>query len=458
MNNQHEHKQRRRHRRKRLDGEGSKPREIRPGVWQSTVMLGYKPDGTRNRRTVTAESAKACRQGIARLVRDYEAGRVTTVDATMTVSAWMEHYLEKRELAEDLADLTLKGYRSKVRTYVDATRLGKIGLGRLTPEDLERQYRSMRDTGLTISTVRQFHNILRKGLGEAVRRGVLGHNPADLAVVPKAKHAQNLSRSGESLTVPQARALLREIEGSEAPARWYIGTLLGPRQSEVLGLAWDRVDFEARRISIDRKLYRLTWQHGCTVTRGGPSCGKRRGADCPRRYGGGLFLGEPKTESSVRGLPMPDVIYEALVDQWERHRVWEVQDGRRATWVAPDGEEYDLVFKHRNGRPPNSHYDWDEFKDLLAAAGVTTGTVKDMRHTAATMLLVQGVDPRVVMEIMGWAQATMLKRYQHVLDELRVDAVDKVADALLTPEQESTPPPAGDNVVGLDQWRQARGL
>jgi hypothetical protein len=62
------------------------------------------------------------------------------------------------------------------------------------------------------------------------------------------------------------------------------------------------------------------------------------------------------------------------------------------------------------------------------------------------------------MEIMGWAQATMLKRYQHVLDELRVDAVDKVADALLAPEQESTPPPEGDNVVGLDAWRQARGL
>src|SRR5690625_2583689 len=447
-----------RKRRKRLDGEGSEPREIRPGVWQSTVMLGYKPNGDRNRKTVTASSAAQCRREIARLVRDYEAGRVTTVDATMTMSAWLDHYLEKRERAEDLADLTLKGYRSKVRTYVDATRLGKIGLSKLQPEDLERQYRSMRDTGLTISTVRQFHNIVRKGLDEAVRRGVLGHNPADLATVPKAKHSQNMSRSGESLTVPQAQALLQEIRDSEQPARWYIGTLLGPRQSEVLGLAWDRVDLAARRIRVDRKLYRLSWQHGCAQSKRGPSCGAKRGADCPARYGGGLFLGEPKTPTSIRALPMPDIIYDALVDQWERHRLWEVQDGNRATWTAPDGEEYDLVFKQRNGRPPNAHHDWDDFKALLRQAGIAQGTVKDMRHTAATMLLVQGVDPRVVMEIMGWSQMSMLKRYQHVLDELRVDAVDKVADALTTPAPESTPPPSGGNVVGLDAWRQARGL
>lgn len=449
MSNEKQHK-----RRKRLDGEGSKPREIRPGVWRSTVMLGYKPDGTRNRRTVTAGSAGECRRKIARLVRDYEAGRVTTVDANMSLSAWMDHYLEKRELAEDLEALTLKGYRSKVRTYVDEPRLGKIMLSKLKPEDLERQYRAMRDSGLTISTVRQFHNILRKGLGEAVRRGVLGHNPADLATVPKAVKSQNMSRSGESLTVPQAKRLLKEIETSQDPARWYIGTLLGPRQSEVLGLAWDRVDLESRRIRVDRKLYRLSWQHGCTVTGEGSSCGKRRGADCPKRHGGGLFLGEPKTETSIRGLPMPEVIYDALVDQRAKHNLWEVQDGHRATWKAPDGQEYDLVFKQRNGRPPNSREDWALFKDLLKQAGIPAGTVKDLRHTAATMLLVQGVDPRVVMEIMGWAQASMLKRYQHVLDELRVDAVDRVADALLT---DSTPP-QGDNVVGLDQWRQARGL
>lgn len=289
--------------RKRLDGEGSEPKEVRPGVWRSTVMLGYKPDGARNRRTVTAESATACRRAIARLVRDYEAGRVTTVDASMTLSAWMEHYLQKRELAEDLDPVTLKGYRSKIRTYVDETRLGKIGLARLVPEDVERQYRVMRDAGLAISTVRQFHNILRKGIDMAVRRGVLGHNPVDLATVPKALRSQNMSRSGESLTVPQAKRLLEVIQDSENPARWLIGTLLGPRQSEVLGLAWDRVYLEQKRIRVDRKLYRLTWQHGCAESRRGPSCGKRRGADCPQRFGGGLFWGSRRPKQVSAGCP-----------------------------------------------------------------------------------------------------------------------------------------------------------
>src|SRR5690625_3732597 len=101
-------------RRKRLDGEGSEPKETRPGVWRPTVMRGYTADGPRDRRTGTASSAAQCRRKLARLVRDYEAGRVATVDGNRTLSAWMDRYLEKRELAEDLEALTLKGCRSKV--------------------------------------------------------------------------------------------------------------------------------------------------------------------------------------------------------------------------------------------------------------------------------------------------------------------------------------------------------
>lgn len=444
---------------KRFDLEGSEPKEVRPGVWKSTVMLGYKANGDRNRRTVTARSAAECRRKIARLVRDHEQGRTVTVGGSMTLSAWMAHYFEKRELAEDLDAQTLQNYRSKIKNYVDEVRLGKISMSRLRPEDVERQYRSMRDAGLAISTVRQFHNILRKGLDMAVRRGVVGHNPVVLATVPKPLRGQNVSKQGESLTVAQAKSLLQVIRTVEQPARWYLGTLLGPRQSEVLGLAWDRVDLVARRLWVDRKLYRLRWEHGCQVAGGEALCGGKRGADCPARHGGGLFLGEPKSVSGFRGLPMPDVLYDALVAQRRLHDLWEVQDGVRSCWRDPGGVEVEFVFKQRNGRPPNARQDWAEFKELLRRAGISTGTVKDLRHTAATMLLVQKVDSRVVMEIMGWSQTSMLKRYQHVLDELQVDAIDKVADALLGSGEDSKPPtPPAGNVVGLDAWKQARGI
>ncbi|WP_442937483.1 tyrosine-type recombinase/integrase [Nocardioides sp. URHA0020] len=69
--------------------------------------------------------------------------------------------------------------------------------------------------------------------------------------------------------------------------------------------------------------------------------------------------------------------------------------------------------------------DLREWKEILAEAGVRDVRLHDARHTAATILLVQGVDKRVVMDLMGWSSEAMLRRYQHVVDELRVEAVRK---------------------------------
>ena len=74
--------------------------------------------------------------------------------------------------------------------------------------------------------------------------------------------------------------------------------------------------------------------------------------------------------------------------------------------------------------------DWDEWKSLLKAAGVRDARVDDARHTAATLLLAQGVDQRVVMEILGHSQISMTSRYAHVLPQVMTDAADRIGQAL----------------------------
>jgi integrase len=59
--------------------------------------------------------------------------------------------------------------------------------------------------------------------------------------------------------------------------------------------------------------------------------------------------------------------------------------------------------------------------------------VHDGRHTAATMLL-QGVDETTVMAVMGWSDRRILRRYQHVVAELRQEATRRVTDLLYGPE------------------------
>jgi site-specific recombinase XerD len=89
--------------------------------------------------------------------------------------------------------------------------------------------------------------------------------------------------------------------------------------------------------------------------------------------------------------------------------------------------DHDVVVPNVVGDPLDATNVYHELKKLLAAAGLPTSyRVHDLRHSTATYLLAAHVDPRVVMAVMGWSQASMLKRYQHVLDPMLRDAASRL--------------------------------
>jgi integrase len=98
--------------------------------------------------------------------------------------------------------------------------------------------------------------------------------------------------------------------------------------------------------------------------------------------------------------------------------------------AGPASHEGDFVRCQPNGRPIGNHADWDEWNALLKAAGIRRVRVHDARHTAATLLLAQGVDQRVVMEILGHSQISMTSRYAHVLPQVMTDAAERIGRAL----------------------------
>jgi integrase len=102
----------------------------------------------------------------------------------------------------------------------------------------------------------------------------------------------------------------------------------------------------------------------------------------------------------------------------ERHRAAEL-------W-----HEGGWIFTQPNRKPLDPRADHEEWKALLKVACVREARLHDARHTAATMLLVLKVPPRVVMEIMGWSEMSMTSRYQHVPDELRQGIANQVDNLL----------------------------
>ena len=143
----------------------------------------------------------------------------------------------------------------------------------------------------------------------------------------------------------------------------------------------------------------------------------------------------PKSATSIRTIALPH----GLVDALRAHR--RAQEAEKAVagtdWPAPPAKDglnsgTGWVFADEAGKPIRAGADWREWKDILADAGVRDARVHAARHTAATLQLIAGSHPRTVMGLLGWSHPMMLMRYQHVVDDLQRDAVQRI-EQLVSP-------------------------
>lgn len=117
-----------------------------------------------------------------------------------------------------------------------------------------------------------------------------------------------------------------------------------------------------------------------------------------------------------------------MVEELRAHRAC-VNRRRLAAGEAWDST-HDLVFPAVNGGLVDPARDNAEWHCLIGAAGVRDVRLHDARHTAATLLLLQNVDIRTVMSIMGWTEMATAQRYTHAVDELRKRAADQMGSLL----------------------------
>lgn len=149
---------------------------------------------------------------------------------------------------------------------------------------------------------------------------------------------------------------------------------------------------------------------------------EHRPSQCPGRTGGGWVFEDVKSRAGRRTVALPD----QLAEQLRSHRA--TQHVARLA-AGPAWQDWDLVFPRADGHPQHYSTDAGAWDTVLATAGVPRLRLHTARHTAATMLLAQGVDGRVVMSVLGWSQPSLLMRYQHVVDPMRRDAATRIGQA-----------------------------
>jgi integrase len=138
-----------------------------------------------------------------------------------------------------------------------------------------------------------------------------------------------------------------------------------------------------------------------------------------------MSFAEPKTARSRRQIALSATAVEALRHHLERQVVERKQMG--SAW-----EDLGLVFPNSVGRPLDNvnllRY-W--FHPLLERAGLPRMRFHDLRHTAATLLLGRGVNPKIVSEMLGHASvAITLDIYSHVMPHMQQQAAQAMDDTL----------------------------
>ncbi len=361
------------------------------GRWHGYVSMGLTSEGKRQRRHVAAPLRRDVVAKVRELELHRDAGTVTTAGRSATVSQWLDHWLDTIA-ARKVRPLTLQGYRSKIRTRI-APNIGHHRLDKLQPEHVEQLYVKLEAQGLAPASILQCHRILSRALKVATQRGRVARNVCTLVDAPSAIRSEV-----EPLSAEDARALLDAAFGQPNAARWSVALALGLRQGEALGLRWGDVDLEQGSLRVRRTLQ--------------------------RHKGVGLVFSEPKSAAGRRSIALPRQLVEAL----RAHRQAQLE---HRLLVGELWQDEDLLFAQATGRPIDPRRDWADWKALLRAAGVRDARLHDARHTAATLLLMQGVPARVAMQILGHSQISLtLGTYSHVVPELATEAAELMGAAL----------------------------
>ncbi len=354
--------------------------------------MGLRPDGLPDRRHVTGASQAAVTKKVQQLEQQRAAGAVAAAGfKSPTVAQWLDHWLNNIA-ARTLRPRTVEGYRSKIDKHV-VPALGALKLEALQPEHLESLYRELADTkGLAPNSILQVHRIVSRALKVAVQRGRATRNVATLVDAPRAERTEI-----QPLLPEQAQALITSAADHRNGARWSVALALGLRQGEALGLAWQDIDFDNATLTVRQALQRVK--------------------------GRGLVLVPPKSTAGRRVVALPGPLLAAL-------RAHRTAQSKERLLAGPLWEDSDLVFCQPNGKPIDPRRDWQDWKTLISAVGIQSARLHDARHTAATLLIAQGVPERVVMQIMGHSQISLTHIYTHVLPTMARDAAERMGSAL----------------------------
>jgi integrase len=199
----------------------------------------------------------------------------------------------------------------------------------------------------------------------------------------------------------QVRLLLDAAADPSMRALYAIAATAGLRRGELLGLRWADIDFERRMLTVHRTAHRVRGQ--------------------------GIVFGEPKTNAGRRSVRLAALAIAHL----RAHRALQIEHRLR---IGPAWHDQDLVFASNAGTPIEEARVSRLFQRDLHQAGLPRVRLHDLRHTAATLLIEQGVSMKAVQSMLGHATIGItMDVYAHVTPAMQ-DSIAETMDRLFGTE------------------------
>lgn len=387
---------------KRGNGEGSIFQRA-DGLWCG--MLTVKdPLAGKKRRSFYGKTKKEVASKMLRVQSEIMNGSYINPNK-VTVSTWLNDWLwdyKKRNLKPN----TFASYEMQIRVNIN-TVLGEMLLMDIRSEHLQKFFNLKAESGLSAESVKKLRNILSGAFLQAVKNQLISRNPCDTTVLPR------LSRKEiRVLTLVEQDNLLAAVRGDRLEAAFVVALSTGLRIGELLALKWNDIDSNGV-LKVKRSLGRV-----------------QTNFDDSKGTKTEILFQETKTKKGVRSIPIvPNV--QALL-KLHKH----MQNLERIEFAGIYNNQ-DLVFCTELGKPLEPRNLMRKFYGITKKIAINKANFHCLRHTFATRAIENGMNIKVLQEILGHASiTTTLDTYSHVLPETKTEQM-KILNDLFKRERPS---------------------
>lgn len=310
----------------------------------------------------------------------------------------------------NIKNTTKAMYECPYRNYIKDCSLTKLKLTDVTRDKVQTFYNILQKKNVGAPTIRIVHLIIGAALRYAYNNDLIIKDFTKALIIPKISETDKLKKEERIhvFTREEQKIYVENIKQDPHEIIFLTALYTGLRQSELLALTWNDIDFENNIISVNKiaKYQKIINKQGTGGT--------------------AIIVQTPKSISSIRKVPIP----QALASKLKQHRA-KLNETRLL--LGKSFNEKNLIFYNPKGKYYTGklvyYYFQKSIKNInkISEKKLPAITFHDLRHTYATRLFELGENPKTVQELLGHSNISItLNIYTHVMEETKQNTVNKL--------------------------------